>query len=390
MSQLNEAINKTKAGKIYYDVSVSNLNSSTIKPAPFAFVDTRTTPFLSVPEEYEMSIIRFSAGTQSLPLFIPAIQPNQGDRDLTIYSVTLQYKNFVFQQFVQWNSQDESAEIPPPPSLTFNKRQLNETGYYNCYSYTYFIEAIYQAYQACFAGLDAIVLAAGDALPTIYPPVISWDATTNSANLYADTAAYDVNPGVLAFPISVYMNAPLFSLFNSFPATYLGYDVLNGKNYKIPFVDIGGTNCINLIPPGQPIPPPNYITYRAIVWSQEYATTASWSPILSVVFTSNTLPIEPSQVSTPLIFVNNQNINLAGNNSDFANIITDIISSDGNYRPNLVYNPTAEYRRITLKGNRPLYSIDINIYYKIITGDLIPLRLFSGESLTMKILFEKI
>jgi hypothetical protein len=108
------------------------------------------------------------------------------------------------------------------------------------------------------------------------------------------------------------------------------------------------------------------------------------------VFTSNTLPIESNQVSTPVIFVNGQNINLTGNNSDFANIITDIISSDGNYRPNLVYNPSAEYRRITLRGNRPLYSIDINIYYKIITGELIPLRLFSGESMTMKILFEKI
>ena len=164
----------------------------------------------------------------------------------------------------------------------------------------------------------------------------------------------------------------------------------NGKNYKIPFVDIGGTNAVNLIPPGQPVPPPAYTTYRAIVWSQEYSTVASWSPILSVVFTSNTLPIEPNQVSTPVIFVNGVNINLAGNNSDFANIITDIVSSDGNYRPNLVYNPTSEYRRITLKGNRPLYSIDLNIYYKIITGELIPLRLYSGESVTLKIVFERI
>lgn len=391
MSQLNQALNKTKAGKIYYDVSVSNLNSSTVKPTPFAFVDTRTVPFLSVPEEYEMSIVRFSTGTQSLPLFIPVIQPNQGNRDLTVYSVTLQYQGYVFQQFVQWNSQDNSAEIPPAPNQTSTLRQSNETGYYNCYSYSYFIEAVYEAFVACFNALDVIVLAAtGLPLPSIYPPVISWDATTNSANLYAEALFYDSNPLVVANPIEIYMNAPLFSLFNSFPATYLGYNVLNGKNYRIPVVDIGGTNCVNLIPPGQPTPPPNYTTYRAISWSQEYSTTASWSPILSVVFTSNTLPIEPNQVSTPIIFVNNQNINLAGNNSDFANIITDIISSDGNYRPNLVYNPSAEYRRITLKGNRPLYSIDINIYYKLITGELIPLRLFSGESLTMKIVFEKI
>jgi hypothetical protein len=347
------------------------------------------------PDDYEMSIIRFSTGTQSLPLFIPNIQPNQGDRDLTIYSVTLTYQIYEFQQFISFNSQDAGAELPAPPNQNVNGRQNNESGYYNIYSYSYFIESVYEAFQICFNTLDAIVFAAtGTNLPTLYAPVISWDPTTNSANIYADSEAYDVNPTVfpLIDKIGVFMNAPLFSLFNSFPATYLGYAATAGKNYKIPFVDIGGTNCVNLIPPGQaiPVPPAVYTTYRAIVWSQEYSTVASWSPILSVVFTSNTLPIEANQVSTPVIFVNGQNVNLAGNNSDFANIITDIISGDGQYRPNLVYNPTAEYRRITLKGNRPLYSVDINIFYKLITGELQPLRLFSGESLTMKILFERI
>ena len=89
MSQLNRAQNEVLANKVYYDVSVSNLNSSTVKPAAFYFQDTRTIPFLMKPEDFEMSIIRFSAGTQSLPLFIPNIQPSQGNRDLTIYSVTL-------------------------------------------------------------------------------------------------------------------------------------------------------------------------------------------------------------------------------------------------------------------------------------------------------------
>jgi hypothetical protein len=103
MSQLNKEINKSKADKIYYDVSVSNLNSNTVKPSPFYFVDTRTIPFLSVPEDYEMSIVRFSTGTQSLPVFIPIIVPNQGNRDLTIYSVTLQYLNYVYQQPIIWN-----------------------------------------------------------------------------------------------------------------------------------------------------------------------------------------------------------------------------------------------------------------------------------------------
>ncbi len=393
MSQLNVKVNKSKSDLIYYDVAVSNLQNSNTKPQTFAYQDTRTTPFIMIPEEYTMSIIRFTCGTSSLPVFIPQIQPNQGDKDLTIYSVTLKYKALQVQTYIEWVPQDKSAPLPPPPSRTQNQRQFNQEGYYNCYSYSYFIERVYAAFQKCFNDLNALVVLSGDVLPTIYAPLINWDPTTNSATMFADTQAYDVNPAIVADQIEVYMNAPLFSLFNSFPATYLGYEgITYGKNYKIPFIDIGGTNCVNIIPPGQaiPVPPATYTTWRGIVWTQEQSTTASWSPILSVVFTSNTLPIEANQVSTPIIFSDNQNIVLGGNNSDFANIITDIVSEDGNYRPNLVYNPSAEYRRISLKGNRPLYSIDLNIYYKIFTGELIPIKLFSGESVTMKILFERI
>jgi hypothetical protein len=328
-------------------------------------------------------------GSSSLPVFIPQIQPNQGNRDLTIYSVTLEYQGIEVQTFINWNPQEVNAPLPPAPNQTANGRQFNQEGYYNCYSYTFFIEQIYTAFQTCFFNLDLLVIAAGGVLPTIYAPVINWDPTTNSATLYADYAGYENNPSAPNPQIAVFMNAPLFSLFNSFPATYQGYSVTNGKNYKIPFIDIGGTNIITLIPPLQ-YPPAPIVSYKAILWTQEQSTTASWSPILSVVFTSNTLPIEANQVSTPVVFSNNQNTILGGNNADFQNIITDIVSEDGNYRPNLVYNPSAEYRRISLKGNRPLYSIDLNIYYKIITGELIPLKLFSGESVTMKILFERI
>jgi hypothetical protein len=392
MSQLNEKLNKTRPSNVYYDIAVSNLQSSSVKPQAFSFQDTRTTPFVMVPEDYTLSIIRFTCGTSSLPVFIPQIQPDQGNRDLTIYSVTLTFQGFEVQTFIDWNPQDLSAPLPPAPNQTQNKRQFNQEGYYNCYSYTFFIERIYAAFTTCFNNLDILVTAAGGALPTIYPPLINWDPTTNSASLYADTEGYDVNPVVPVDQIGVFMNANLFQLFNSFPHVFLGYSATNGKNYKIPFVDIGGTNAVNIIPPGQPVPvpPATYTTYRAIIWTQEQSTTASWSPILSVVFTSNTLPIVGNQVSTPVVFSDNQNIVLGGNNADFQNIITDIVSSDGNYRPNLVYNPSAEFRRISLMGDRPLYSVDINIFYKILTGDLIPLRLFSGESVTMKLLFEKI
>lgn len=389
MSQLNQAQNDALSDYIYYDVVVTNLESTTVTPRVFQYNDTRTTPFLMNPELYCMSITRFTLDTGSLPVFIPQIQPNQPDRDLTIYSVTLEFNGYESQVYVNWDPQIKNAPLPAPPSLTNNGQQYNMDGYYNCYSYNWFIEQVYQALVTAYNNVSAN---AGAPMPSQYPPLITWDATTNSATIYADVTGYDVTNTYGNGVISVYFNAPLFALFNSFPATYLGYEgVVNGKNYRLPFVDIGGANITSIIPPGQyPIDPAvPLVTWQAITWVQEQSTVSSWSSILGIVFTSNTLPIQPSQVSTPVVYNNNQELAPGGNNSNLANIITDLVSTDGNYRPNLVYNPTAEYRRIALRGNRPLYNLDINIFYKIRTGELIPFRLLSNESCTIKILFEK-
>jgi hypothetical protein len=80
---------------------------------------------------------------------------------------------------------------------------------------------------------------------------------------------------------------------------------------------------------------------------------------------------------------------LGGNNADFANIITDLVSDTGQYKPNVVYNPTAEYRLITLYGNRPIANIDIQVFWRAKNGSLVPYRINSGEAVTMKIAFLK-
>jgi hypothetical protein len=91
MSQLNKVKNDINPDQIYYDVTVSNFQSSTTNPNPFYFNDSRTVPFVNVPEDYYLSILRFTVDTGTIPVFLPSIQPNQGDRDLTIYSVGMSW-----------------------------------------------------------------------------------------------------------------------------------------------------------------------------------------------------------------------------------------------------------------------------------------------------------
>ena len=61
---------------VYYDASIINNDQSGTKPPPrLNFQDIRSTPVLSSPELYELSVVRFNLQTaNSLPIWIPTIQ----------------------------------------------------------------------------------------------------------------------------------------------------------------------------------------------------------------------------------------------------------------------------------------------------------------------------
>jgi hypothetical protein len=122
---------------------------------------------------------------------------------------------------------------------------------------------------------------------------------------------------------------------------------------------------------------------------QEFSTIDTWSPVASIVFVSNTIPIVSNQLSAPLVFNDGQSSSGIGNNSNFAQIITDMTTNQQVFKPNVLYNPTAEYRRIDMTGNTPLTNIDLNVYWRDKLGQLIPFELASGASASVKFLFER-
>lgn len=391
MSQFDVVRRSVTADQIYFDLTVTNFQSTTTVPPIFYYNEQRTLPFVNCPEDYYLSIIRFTMETGTLPVFIPSIEPNQGNRNLTIYKVTLEadYLGTTYTQTtpIIWRPQDASAPLPPAPNTTANRLQINDTGYYNCYSYTWLALLISEAFLTCF---NALAVAVGGVanLPTKYAPVVYWDSTSNGIVLYADTAGYDANPLTVLDEIKVFWNAPLYELFPSVPAELLGYQQ-DPKTFRLGFLNFGSTNLTTITPNPVTFILGVPVTYNAITLYQECSTTANLTPITAVVFTSNTLPIHPSQVSTPVVLNNTGLVSLGGNNADVANIITDLVSETGAYRPNLVYVPSAEYRLITLYGNQPLFNLDLQIFYRLKTGQLIPFRIGSGQAVTLKIAFIK-
>jgi hypothetical protein len=158
-----------------------------------------------------------------------------------------------------------------------------------------------------------------------------------------------------------------------------------GRNHQLLVADYQGINTILL--PTNPIAPAVATVYTQMF--QEFSTIDTWSPVASIVFTSNTLPIISNQLSAPLIFNNGQTSTGIGNNANFAQVITDFVTNQQVFKPNILYTPTAEYRRIDMTGNTPLTNIDINVYWRDKLGQLIPFLLASGATATIKFLFEK-
>lgn len=427
MSQLNAVKRDYSPDQVYYDVTVTNFQSSNTAPPVFYYNESRTIPFINCPEDYYLSILRFTVDTGTIPVFIPSIQPNSADRDLTIYKVTIEWYNNAGTRYygtapIRWIPQDKSATVPPPPSTTSNGLQVNDGGYYNCYSYTYLSYLIFLAFGEAYNIITGVIPPAGGAsgnaivgpLPTyptyfasnpgIYPvvagnyysvpplpPLCQWDTTSDTLVLYA-TQMYDqdplANPGISTFnPFTFYFNSALYGLFNSFPVTINGFG-LGDTAFKVSTINQGGTNVQPIATPyvarnsdGQSVP------YLSVY--QETSTISSLSPVTAIVFCSNTMPITPNQVSTPLVFNDNLQLSFAGNNADIANIITDLVSDSGAYRPSLVYTPSAQYRLVTLNGNRPLFNLDLTIFYRLRNGSLVPFRLQSGGTVTIKIAFLK-
>lgn len=370
--------------KIYYDVVVTNFETISKVPPPLYFIETRNIPFVLDPESYYLSIVRFSLDTPTLPVLQPEIQPNQANVNLTTYSITLSWTNplapfqtFDQQEYIIFQPQDLAAQVPSPPSLNPTLLQNNQTGYYDVYSYQYFIYLVNQTFQTAYTNLNAQVVAAGLVLPTTYAPVMDWNVSDNTAVITADQAGYD---DLAANHIKIYFNPSLYQLFSSFPIIIEGYSQGLGKNARIVTSSLGGSNLVQY-PPVAPV-------YTGIQVYQEFSTISLWTPITSVVFTSNSLPVVTNQLSAPLLFFDGVKY-VGGGNSNVAQVITDFIAAEAQYKPTLIYEPSAQYRLVNLTGNRPLYTFDLNVYWKNRVGELIPFRLSSGSTATIKILFSR-
>jgi len=391
---------------IYYNITISDdktgtvsRNGSVVEQAtqgsdlPLVFNQIRATPYLLRPEEYYLTVIRFTIETPSFPVFIPLAKVGSSDVNETVYTITLLYNGIPYKKPVIWIPQDETTNKPSGPVKQSDISPANP--YYYCYSYQHFADCINNALKAA---TDAINAGVG----TLTPPYLQYDALTNLFTLGGNVNYYrTASNGALLGAVGIYFNAELYNLFASLPYIYTAGNavVVSGDNLQMDYQLLltTGTNVATTSP--QP-----YITnirtntlyttsINDVISVQEYQTLSLWCPIKSLIFKTNLLATAPEIIATPAVYENgNININGAKQNADILNIMIDYVpqlDKGTEYKPYIFYQPSGEYRLTDLYGKTPVDAIDISVFWKDSFGNLIPFYLSASSSATIKILFRK-
>ena len=364
--------------------------------------------------------------------------------DLSFYgTIPDNIRDHITVKNVRWSPNYSPSIIVPTRQELTGKNTVNFP-YYWCSSYARFIgqvnNALGEAYAANFNYIYSnwISLLPLETRELFYnivarfystPPFLEWSNSSLKASLVVNvlfnslqpnyaiverlwTLVGDENPVAqhtpdppIPFNFKLAFNASLYALFNSFPATET---VINNEKFYImdfthpvptlidrmynaiplyplypfldPFIDLAGVISI-----------PSSVEYghigTHIVLEQELSTIDTWCPINGIVFTTNTLPIVINQYTSNATLNSDRPNPEAG--ADFALIITDLQTNQQGYKPNLLYTPTAEYRRVDMTGNLGLTNIDIRVFWRAKTGQLIPMKLGCGVTASIKLLFQK-
>jgi len=379
---------------IYYNVSIVNNDTTGTKPAPpIIFNEIRNSPYLNNPNDYFMSVVRFSLQSSTLPVFIPQAETGQNDINKLIYKITLEYDI----SGVAYNGTANLIYAPQNINETFPAPPINfidlRNEYYYVYSYDWFIQIVNEGFVNAYNDLNAKVVAAGGTLPSKNPPFMSWNASQFLATInceYDPTGAVNMYDTNKPNPIQIFFNSPMYNLFSSFTGNNQGYNSANtliGKNFQI----MVSNQVFNTLPatttPGQP-----GFSYPVLQLTQEYPTTPLWNPIQSIVFTTAFLPVVPELTAVPKVYGTDSKFFNVGNNANITNTLTDFevgLVTGADYKPLIQYTPSGEYRLVDLFGNNPISALEIRIFWRDAFGNLIPFTLGPGSNGSIKIMFRK-
>lgn len=336
-----------------------------------------------------------------------------------------------------------------PPAFTGQGLTLEQatSEYFWVQSWGQWISMINVCLASCYANLRNQIVADFPlyAIPADFdvnnPPFFRWDDATCKATYVApyslfnqggtatgafaavppynfpdaydsQTPAYNAQSPALVSnaKMNLFFNAPLHILFSSFEWVFNSYTSSIGEAFLMRVYNKLGANFVRAqlpyvapVPPA-PGPPPVPGTpstgtpspcqlWDALEMAQEYGTGPIMCPVARIVFLASLIPVLPSNIGVPKIFSNSvASGSFTQQNNNISNEITDLIVNlvrGDEYLPNVIYEPTAEYRLLDLQGNIPSSQIQIQVQWVDIYGYYHDFYLQNGCGANLKIMFRK-
>jgi len=306
---------------LYYTALINNYGStipsteSNVEP-DFIFMEDRTVSLLDNPEEYEVAVQSCMIDLKTLPIFIPTIKyntaPTHTQKLETIYEVTLEYNGCSATTAIYYEPQDQTMTLP-----NFVNGYANyKSGYYNLYDYEFFFTMVNEAIKTTFLKLIDVITSYQGTLPTGFSnlatsgnyeiPYFIFDKESSLIFLNYPKSTFSENNSNF---ISIYLNKPLYRLFNSLPfilqnKTCMTLDdttqtTMNQTLYKLNLSNFKQANEVEIFPHLSNGSSGLTKTTHMLIY-QDCETLSTWSPVESIVIIAPNFPIKSNEVSADL------------------------------------------------------------------------------------------
>ncbi len=387
----------------YVDAVVTNNSTNTgvnasIEPIPIVFNQIKTSNIIDDCSQYYLSVIRWSVET-SLPIIIPTMKigltPTEETTGETEYYVNMIFKsgstlpvyaNFtgVGDQIILDERTDMTIRVPLNPQKV--EDYLNNP-YYYLDSVQSFLNLVNEAYGRLFAPIKT---AGGSNLAEELPPIFTWDP--EASKICLSVTRYFVRNVEKPTDATIFMSmsTSLYNLLNTFNTVRINSNPANtdrGADYIFNLTSLGGLNVSSSGGTTNPVVTYNYI--------QESSSVPSWSPVSSLVFVTNSIPVNATHSGTPQFQQNNNlgvQIGSSLSQNATASVLTDFeipMETGVEYRNISYYSPTSEYRLFDFVSNQQLNNLNIQIFWKDKYGQLHPLTLRQNASASIKLMLRK-
>ena len=369
----------------YYTLSMTN---NTLSPAPLQITQTSDQPIIDNPNDYEMSIVRFTVPGQSLPIFKFILDPTESDPLQSNYAIGIIYNNGGTKVGFA-----ETLDYLPSRTDRENPTKID----YNVYSYEIFIKMINNSFSKVFDDFNTAFPQANRNKPFIKFDSVTGLLSVNLNNYWsvtpvsgAYTTSNDGLPEIQNGEAQIWINSALYTYLRGFNWYFceLAYgtypltveNIVLSLNYMLYPIDIS------------PDPTPSTTVYPIC---QQFSTLGSWNDVVSIVVSTAAIPV--IRESFPLVDTDYKQsdvlasqINISGTVNVNA-VISDFAVADAGTElfQTLEYLPSAEYRIIALSSGIPLKTIDFNFQWLDRYNKFNQMYLGCNENATIKVMFRK-